>query len=51
MTSSLDAFQNGDIGFIEGLDLFRFDLALCVILEYPCGTSEQEADNYDAEDR
>ena len=33
------------------LDLFGFDLTLCMILEYPPGAAQQEADDYDADDR
>jgi hypothetical protein len=51
VANTLDLLRNKAVGFIEWLDLFGFDMALCVILEYPSGTAKQEADNYDAYDR
>ena len=51
MAITLNLFCNGAVGFIDWLDLFGFDLALCMILEYPSGTAKQEPDNYDADKR
>ena len=51
MANTLTMYRNGVVGFIDWLDLFGFQLTLCMILEYPSSAAQQKADHYDAEDR
>ena len=51
MANTLNLFRNGAVGFIDLLDLLGFDLTFCMILEYPSGAAQQEADHYDADER
>jgi hypothetical protein len=38
-------------GFSDWSDILGLDLTLCMVLEYSSGAAQQEADNYDADER
>ena len=51
VVSTLNLFRHEAVGFIGWLDLLGFNLTFCMILEYPSGAAQQEADDYDADER
>ena len=51
MVNTLNLYCNGAVGFIVWLDLLGLDLTFCMLLEYPSGAAQQEADHYDADER